>query len=77
MLKGKKKALAAQVLLGVMIASNAYAAEFTINAQGGEVTGQPSGNTFTFSNWGSYRYDNEGTPILGGQMVFGKKIALK
>ena len=30
MLKGKKKALAAQVLLGLMVASNAYAADITI-----------------------------------------------
>ena len=30
MLKGKKKALAAQVLLGLMVAGNAYAADFTI-----------------------------------------------
>ena len=66
MLKGKKKALAAQVLLGLMIAGNAYAEDFTINAQDGEATGQPSGNTFTFSNWGDYRFDNDGTPILGG-----------
>ena len=30
MLKGKKKALAAQVLLGLMVAGNAYAADITI-----------------------------------------------
>ena len=31
MLKGKKKALAAQVLLGLMVAGNAYAADITID----------------------------------------------
>ena len=30
MLKGKKKALAAQVLLGLMVAGNAYAADVQI-----------------------------------------------
>ena len=30
MLKGKKKALAAQVLLGLMVAGNAYAADYNV-----------------------------------------------
>ena len=34
MLKGKKKALAAQVLLGLMVAGNAYAADITIKGDG-------------------------------------------
>lgn len=39
MLKGKKKALAAQVLLGLMVAGNAYAADFTIAGAGNEEWG--------------------------------------
>lgn len=66
MLRGKKKVLAAQVLLGLLVAGQAYAADYTINAQGGEAVGQPAGNTYTFSNWGDYRFDNDGQPILGG-----------
>ena len=66
MLKGKKKLLAAQVLLGLLVASQAYAADYAINAQDGEAGTQPSGNTYTFSNWGNYRFDNDGQPILGG-----------
>ncbi len=66
MLKGKKKVLAAQVLLGLLVASQAYAADYTINAQEGEAGGQPADNIYTFSNWGNYRFDNEGQPILGG-----------
>ncbi len=66
MLKGKKKLLAAQVLLGLLVASQAYAADYTIDASPDEVSGQPSGNTYTFSKYGTYRFDNEGQPILGG-----------
>ena len=66
MLKGKKKMLAAQVLLGLLVASQAYAAEYTINSDKGEVTGQPSGNTYTFSNYGNYIFGANGNPILGG-----------
>ena len=66
MLKGKKKLLASQVLLGLLVASQAYAAEYTINAKDGEAGEQPSGNTYTFSNWGTYQFDSKGRPILGG-----------
>lgn len=75
MLRGKKKALAAQVLLGLLVASQAYAADYTINAQEGEAVGQPAGNTYTFSNWGDYRFDNDGQPILGGDKGIWKKNA--
>lgn len=75
MLKGKKKLLAAQVLLGLLVASQAYAAEYTINAQDGEAGTQPSGNTYTFSNWGNYRFDNGGQPILGGDKGIWEKNA--
>ena len=66
MLKGKKKLLAAQVLLGLLVASQAYAADYTIDASPDEVSGQPSGNKYTFSKYGTYRFDDEGQPILGG-----------
>lgn len=76
MLRGKKKVLAAQVLLGLLVAGQAYAADYTINAQDGEVAGeQPAGNTYTFSNWGNYRFDNDGQPILGGDKGIWEKNA--
>lgn len=76
MLKGKKKVLAAQVLLGLLVASQAYAADYTIDAKAGEAAGtQPSGNTYTFSNYGNYRFDNDGQPILGGDKGIWEKNA--
>ena len=75
MLKGKKKLLATQVLLGLLVASQAYAADYTIDAQDGEAGTQPSGNTYTFSNWGNYRFDNDGQPILGGDKGIWEKNA--
>ena len=48
MLKGKKKALAAQVLLGLMVAGNAYAAtDITVTGEG---TAQGSWGTMTTEN---------------------------
>lgn len=75
MLKGKKKMLAAQVLLGLLVASQAYAADYAIDAKDGEAGTQPSGNTYTFSNWGNYRFDNDGQPILGGDNGIWEKNA--
>ena len=75
MLKGKKKALAAQVLLGLLVAGQAYAADYTIDAQDGEAGEQPAGHTYTFSNWGNYRFDNDGQPILGGDKGIWEKNA--
>ena len=49
MLKGKKKALAAQVLLGLMVAGNAYAADITVTGEGAE------------GSWGDAPYLQEGT----------------
>lgn len=49
MLKGKKKALAAQVLLGLMVAGNAYAADITVTGEGAE------------GDWGAAPYLQEGT----------------
>lgn len=67
MLKGKKKLLAAQVLLGLLVASQAYAADYTVNADKGDQSGkQPIDNTYTFSDYGNYIFGSKGNPILGG-----------
>lgn len=67
MLKGKKKILAAQVLLGLLVASQAYAADYTVNADKGDQSGkQPIDNTYTFSDYGNYIFGAKGNPILGG-----------
>ena len=67
MLKGKKKVLAAQVLLGLLVASQAYAADYTVNADAGDQSGkQPIDNTYTFSDYGNYIFGSKGNPILGG-----------
>lgn len=71
MLQGKKKVLAAQVALGLMLAgqsqlldcSQAYAADYEIGSVEG--AGGLSGNTFNYGDWGGYRFDNEGKAILG------------
>ena len=81
MLKGKKKALAAQVLLGLMVAGNAYAAtNITVTGQGaGDAWGTmvaDSGNnkilcdswTFITSKPDGNSNDNFG-PILGGGLL--------
>lgn len=76
MLKGKKKLLATQVLLGLLVASQAYAADYTVNGGAGDQSdNQPAGNTYTFSNWGDYRFDNDGQPILGGDKGIWEKNA--
>ena len=53
MLKGKKKVLAAQVLLGLLVASQAYAAEFDVE---GIAKGEPNadtavGNKYNVAGW--------------------------
>lgn len=65
MLKGKKKMLAAQVLLGLLVASQAYAANYTINSAENEDSSKLANNEYTCGKW-AYRSDNEGRPILGG-----------
>ena len=80
MLKGKKKLLAAQVLLGLMVAGNAYAATTNITVTGQDATGgwgklTVSGDkvlcgdwTFITSKPEGKPYDNYG-PILGGELL--------
>ena len=58
MLKGKKKALAAQVLLGLMVAGNAYAADFTIEGAHNEEWGD--------ANYGKLFGVDEGTKTVYG-----------
>ena len=76
MLRGKKKLLAAQVLLGLLVASQAYAAEYSpdcvsdsyivnSSADGNEPEGKPAPNKYTCTDW-TYKFDNAGKPILGG-----------
>ena len=71
MLKGKKKALAAQVLLGLMIAGNSYAfdsgianaGEYSVSNDGG--TGDYAtitDNNLVLHNWKTYRFDNGDDP---------------
>lgn len=68
MLKGKKKALAAQVLLGLLVASQAYAADFNVE---GIKVGEPNanqvvGNTFYAGGGVGGFTINDGTVLLGG-----------
>lgn len=67
MLKGKKKMLAAQVLLGLLVASQAYAETYTVANK--ETAGdQLAGNIYTFGDWKNYNFGNKdhgGRPILG------------
>lgn len=64
MLKGKKKALAAQVLLGLLVASQAYAADYNVVAveNGDSNANQVVDNTFYAGNYNIA--DN--TVLLGG-----------
>lgn len=71
MLQGKKKALAAQIALGLMLAGQSqlmdygqvYAADYEIGSVEG--ADELAGNTFNYGGWGGYRFDNEGKAILG------------
>lgn len=59
MLKGKKKLLAAQVLLGLMIAGNAYAATNV------EVTGEGASG-----GWGTITADDSANKVLAGSWTY-------
>lgn len=65
MLKGKKKVLAAQVLLGLLVASQAYAADFNVEAvaDDNENANKVVDNTFYA---GGYNI-GDGTVLLGGK----------
>ncbi len=67
MLKGKKKLLAAQVLLGLLVASQAYAAEFNVNGVPNNDKNADTvvDNTFNASGPDGYGIAG-GTVLLGG-----------
>lgn len=69
MLKGKKKLLAAQVLLGLLVASQAYAAEFNVEgiAKGDPNADTAVGNKYNVAGW-FINHDNIITvkTLLGG-----------
>lgn len=67
MLKGKKKMLAAQVLLGLLVASQAYAAEFNVNGVPNNDKNADTvvDNTFNASGPDGYGIAS-GTVLLGG-----------
>lgn len=70
MLKGKKKALAAQVLLGLMVAGNAYAADFTVEGvQGGE-WGKPDSVDENGATYHEYACNVDFKPLLGPAGAF-------
>ncbi|MDY4883448.1 MAG: hypothetical protein SO129_03605, partial [Anaerovibrio sp.] len=80
MLKGKKKALAAQVLLGLMVAGNAYAADI-------EIKGDPGVPSDTLSEYYAINHynkdnkwylvgDNETAIIRNQSSIAGKNILI-
>lgn len=84
MLKGKKKALAAQVLLGLMIAGNAYAAtnvevtgEGTPEGSWGTITADDSTNKVLAGGWTHITSKPDGNPNDNFGAVLGDKLLLK
>lgn len=65
MLKGKKKALAAQVLLGLMVAGNAYAADFTVEGVAGESWGEVASADSEGAKYQKYACNVDSKPLLG------------
>lgn len=83
MLKGKKKLLAAQVLLGLMIAGNAYAAtDVEVTGEGasggwGTITADDSANKVLAGDWSYITSKPEGNPNDNFGAVLGDKLLLK
>lgn len=83
MLKGKKKLLAAQVLLGLMIAGNAYAAtNVDVTGEGasdawGTITADDSTNKVLAGAWSYITSKPEGNPNDNFGAVLGDKLLLK
>ncbi len=83
MLKGKKKVLAAQVLLGLMIAGNAYAAtNVEVTGEGasggwGTITADDSTNKVLAGDWSYITSKSEGNPNDNFGAVLGDKLLLK
>lgn len=70
MLKGKKKALAAQVLLGLMVAGNAYAADFTVEGVDGGKWGEMASADSEGAKYHSYACNVNSKPLLGPDGAF-------
>ena len=83
MLKGKKKLLAAQVLLGLMIAGNAYAAtNVEVTGDGalggwGTITADDSANKVLAGDWSYITSKPDGNPNDNFGAVLGDKLLLK
>ena len=83
MLRGKKKVLAAQVLLGLMIAGNAYAAtDVEVTGEGasggwGTITADDSTNKVLAGDWSYITSKPEGNPNDNFGAVLGDKLLLK
>lgn len=70
MLKGKKKMLAAQVLLGLMVAGNAYAADFTVEGVDGESWGEVASADSKGAQYHGYACNVTSKPLLGPAGAF-------
>lgn len=83
MLRGKKKVLAAQVLLGLMIAGNAYAAtDVEVTGEGasgswGTITADDSTNKVLAGGWTHITSKPDGNPNDNFGAVLGDKLLLK
>ena len=75
MLKGKKKALAAQVLLGLMVASNAYAADFTVEGVDGSSWGALSSADSAGAKYQKYACNVDPQSLLGDGGAFDPKVS--
>lgn len=70
MLRGKKKALAAQVLLGLMVAGNAYAADFTVEGVDGGSWGEVASADSEGAKYHNYACNVTSMPLLGPTGAF-------
>ena len=70
MLKGKKKLLVAQVLLGLMVAGNAYAADFTVEGADGEPWGGVASADSKGAKYYGYACNVTSKPLLGPTGAF-------
>lgn len=70
MLKGKKKMLAAQVLLGLMVAGNAYAADFTVEGVDGGSWGEVASADSKGAQYHGYACNVTSKPLLGPAGAF-------
>ena len=74
MLKGKKKALAAQVLLGLMVAGNAYAADFTVEGVNGGTWGELASSDENGAKYNSYACNVSSKPLIGPTGAFNPNV---